>query len=155
MRLDGMDAARVAATPAHTLDPSYGDAGAAYSGKEGVGRRGQAEPWRKAGGGQGEPWRKAGGGQAPSDGQPKVRQFRQEEGFSEKAIKEALDKVNRILSGSDRRFEISIHEKTREVMVKVVDTLTNETIREIPPKKIVDIVVSLCEMAGIIFDQKG
>ena len=75
--------------------------------------------------------------------------------LSEKVIRDAIERANRALSGSDRKFEISIHEKTREIMIKVLDTKTNETIREIPPKKIVDLVVCLCEMAGILYDEKG
>jgi flagellar protein FlaG len=79
----------------------------------------------------------------------------QDEEISEKVIRDAIERANRALSGSDRKFEISIHEKTREIMIKVLDTKTNETIREIPPKKIVDLVVCLCEMAGILYDEKG
>ena len=83
------------------------------------------------------------------------KQNRGEDRIPVKVIDEALEKANRIIMGSDRKFEITFHEKTKEVMVRVVDSQTNQTIREIPPKKIVDIVVSLCEMAGIIFDKKG
>ena len=79
----------------------------------------------------------------------------QDEGASEKQVREAIERVNRMLFGTDRKFEITIHEKTKDIMVKVVDTNTNETIREIPPQKIVDLVVHLCEIAGILFDEKG
>ena len=79
----------------------------------------------------------------------------QDEELTERIIREAVERANRALFGNDRKFEITIHEKTRDVMIKVVDTRTNETIREIPPKKIVDLVVRLCEMAGILFDEKG
>jgi flagellar protein FlaG len=81
--------------------------------------------------------------------------YQHEDEMSEKMAREAVDRANRVLSGSDRKFEITIHEKTKDVIVKVVDTKTNETVREIPPKKIVDLVVRLCEMAGILFDEKG
>jgi len=73
----------------------------------------------------------------------------------DKVLKDAVERVNKAMSPDNRRFEITIHEKTKEVLVKVVDTKTNETIKEIPPKKIVDLVVNLCEMAGIIYDAKG
>jgi len=79
----------------------------------------------------------------------------QDEVVSEKIVRDAIERANRVLSGSDRKFEISVHEKTREILIKVLDTETNETIREIPPKKIVDLVVRLCEMAGILYDEKG
>lgn len=66
----------------------------------------------------------------------------------------AVDDTNRALEGYDRRFQISIHEGTRAVMVKVIDENTDEVIREIPPEKILDMVAALWEMAGIIVDRK-
>ena len=72
-----------------------------------------------------------------------------------KVLQEAVEKVNKVISSDNRKFEITIHEKTKDILIKVIDTDTNETIKEIPPKKIVDLVVSLCELAGIIFDAKG
>ena len=84
-----------------------------------------------------------------------IKKYQQDDPDYDKVLKEAVDKVNRVLSLDNRRFEITIHEKTKEVLVKVIDTRTNETIKEIPPRKIVDLVVNLCEMAGIIFDAKG
>ena len=74
--------------------------------------------------------------------------------LSEKMVKEAVERANRAISGADRRFEYSFHDKTNEVIVKVIDSETNEVIREIPPKKILDLVASLMEMAGIIIDER-
>ena len=79
----------------------------------------------------------------------------QDDAVSEKIARDAIEKANKALSGSDRKFEISIHEKTGDIMIKVLDTVTNETIREIPPKKIIDLVARLCEMAGVLYDEKG
>jgi len=39
-------------------------------------------------------------------------------------------------------------------MVKVIDINTNEVIREIPPEKILDMVATMLEMAGIIVDER-
>ncbi|MDR3121367.1 MAG: flagellar protein FlaG [Clostridiales bacterium] len=149
MKLDGMDAAkRGAAAPAYPLEQTYGDGSAAANGlKEAnsADRGGSADKAAKM--------------NKNPNAQPtqffEKQALQQDENVSEKVIQEAVDKANRVLFGSDRKFEISFHEKTRELMVKVVDTRTNETIREIPPKKIVDLVVNLCEMAGILFDEKG
>ncbi|MCL2164266.1 MAG: flagellar protein FlaG [Oscillospiraceae bacterium] len=85
----------------------------------------------------------------------KKQQYTQEDPLYDKVLREAIEKANRVLFPDGRKFEITIHEKTKEVLIKVIDTNTNETIKEIPPKKIVDLVVSLCEMAGIILDAKG
>ena len=90
-----------------------------------------------------------------TDSQTFDRMFNRYGEYTPESINEAIERANRVILGSDRRFEISIHEKIGIIMVKVLDTRTNETIREIPPKKIVDLVVSLCEIAGILFDEKG
>jgi flagellar protein FlaG len=83
------------------------------------------------------------------------KNIQQNDGASDEIIRESIERANRMLFGNDRKFEISIHEKTGDIMVKVVDTRTNEIIREIPPQKIVDLVVHLCEIAGILYDKKG
>ena len=83
------------------------------------------------------------------------KKFQQDDQPDDKMLKDAIEKVNKVISADSRKFEITIHEKTKDILVRVIDTDTNETIKEIPPKKIVDIVVNLCELAGIIFDAKG
>lgn len=74
--------------------------------------------------------------------------------ISEKKVTEAIDKVNKVLAETSRRFEVSVHEATHEIMVKVIDSNTNEVIREIPPKKILDLVAKMMEMAGLIVDER-
>ena len=73
---------------------------------------------------------------------------------AERAVIDAIEKANKAILGSFRRFEFSIHEETKEIMVKVIDSETNEVIREIPPEKILDMVARLWEMAGIIVDER-
>lgn len=73
---------------------------------------------------------------------------------SEKVVIEAIQKANKAISGGDRRFEFSIHEKTNEIVVKVFDSETNELIREIPNEKVLDMVARICEMAGILVDER-
>ncbi|WP_058485987.1 flagellar protein FlaG [Defluviitalea phaphyphila] len=74
--------------------------------------------------------------------------------ISEKAIINAIEKANKKLSGVKAEFEFTIHEKTKEIMVKVINKETKEVIREIPPEKILDMVAKLWEMAGILVDEK-
>jgi len=40
------------------------------------------------------------------------------------------------------------------VRVKVLDSETNEVIREIPPEKILDMVAKMWELAGLIVDER-
>ena len=79
---------------------------------------------------------------------------RRELPISEKAVIDAIEKANKVFEGVYRRFEFSIHEKTKEIMVKVIDSATDEVIREIPPEKILDMVATIWEMAGILVDER-
>lgn len=74
--------------------------------------------------------------------------------YTEEEIKTAIGSVNKALNPYDRKLEFSIHETTNIISVKVIDTNTDEVIREIPPEKILDMVAKLWEMAGIIVDKK-
>lgn len=54
-----------------------------------------------------------------------------------------------------RKIELSVHEKTGDIMIKVYDTETNEVIREIPPEKIKDMVANMLERAGLLVDERA
>jgi len=74
--------------------------------------------------------------------------------ISERVVIDAIEKANKAISGANRRFEFSIHEKTKEIIVKVIDSETNDVVREIPQEKILDMVAAMWEMAGIIVDER-
>lgn len=40
-------------------------------------------------------------------------------------------------------------------MIKIIDNETNEVIFEVPPKKILDMVTKMCELAGVLLDKKA
>jgi len=74
--------------------------------------------------------------------------------IGEQELIEAIERANKALRGVDKRFEFSIHEDTKEIMVKVINDETDEVIREIPPEKILDMVAKMWELAGILVDRK-
>ncbi len=74
--------------------------------------------------------------------------------ISEKAMLEAIEKANKSVSGADTRFEFSIHEKTKQIMVKVIDEESNEIIRQIPPEKILDMIAGIWDVVGLFVDEK-
>lgn len=73
---------------------------------------------------------------------------------SEKVVIEAIERANKAISIANRRLEFSIHDRTKEIMVKVINTETDEIIREIPPEKMLDMVACIWEMIGIIVDER-
>lgn len=74
--------------------------------------------------------------------------------ISDKAVMDAIERVNKAISGSNREFKFSVHQKTNQIMVKVIDSDTKEVIREIPPEKVLDMVAQMWEMAGILVDER-
>lgn len=68
--------------------------------------------------------------------------------------KEKLEKVFKTLAGPETILDINVHEKTHQIMVKVLDKETGKVIREVPPEKLVDLVATLMEISGIIVDKK-
>jgi len=73
---------------------------------------------------------------------------------SEKAMLEAIERANKSVTGGDTRFEFSIHEKTKQIMVKVIDEESNEIIRQIPPEKVLDIIAGIWDVAGLFVDER-
>ncbi|NQX70109.1 flagellar protein FlaG [Paenibacillus alba] len=73
---------------------------------------------------------------------------------SDKAVVQAIEKINKTLEGARHKFAYSIHEKTGQIMVKVINEDTNEVIREIPNEKIADLIASFQEINGLNIDEK-
>lgn len=72
------------------------------------------------------------------------------QGFLEKAI----EKANRSMVFRNRYLEFRIHEKTNEIIVRVIDSDTQEVIREIPSEKMLDMFASMLELAGLLVDER-
>ena len=74
---------------------------------------------------------------------------------SEKQVKNAVGKINKLLEGEGTHVQYEKHDVLNQMIIKVIDNNTNEVIREIPSKKILDMVAKMCEMAGILVDKKA
>lgn len=66
----------------------------------------------------------------------------------------AIERAVKALEGPQTTLDISIHNKTHDIMVKVLNKDTGEIIREIPPEKTLDLVAKMMELAGILIDEK-
>ncbi|HHV72899.1 MAG TPA: flagellar protein FlaG [Clostridia bacterium] len=84
----------------------------------------------------------------------------QSQGHEQKKVTEeeligAIEKANKKMEIYNTCLEFSIHEATKEIMIKVIDTVKEEVIREIPPEKILDMVAKMMEMAGLLVDERA
>lgn len=71
-----------------------------------------------------------------------------------KLLKDAITEINGKIEllHTDLRFEL--HEELHEYYAVVVNPLTDEIIKEIPPKKMLDKYAAMAEFMGIITDEK-
>lgn len=55
--------------------------------------------------------------------------------LDEKSIIKAIEKANKKILDKSKEFEFSVHEQTKQIMVKVIDSQTHKVIKEFPPEK--------------------
>ena len=67
-------------------------------------------------------------------------------------IKKAVEDINKKAVNSEAIF--GIHEATNRVTIKIVDKDTKKVIKELPPKKTLDMIAKVWEMAGLMVDEK-
>lgn len=70
-------------------------------------------------------------------------------------LRELIDSLNKILEKFYIQARFSVHETTKDIMVRIMNVQTNKLIREIPPKKILDMVAKMMELVGLLFDEKA
>ncbi|WP_240458670.1 flagellar protein FlaG [Virgibacillus sp. Bac330] len=69
-------------------------------------------------------------------------------------LKTAVEKLNEFIEPLRTDLRFKFHEKLNEYYVTVVNPLTDEVIKEIPPKKMLDMYADMAEYMGILIDEK-
>lgn len=69
-------------------------------------------------------------------------------------VKEVTEGMNEFLKPVHTSLKFEFHDKLEEYYVTIVDENTDEVIREIPPKKMLDMYASIAESLGFIVDHK-
>lgn len=71
-----------------------------------------------------------------------------------KDVESVVTILNGFIDPSRTNLKFVYHEQLNEYYVTVVNPLTNETVREIPPKKMLDMYAAMAEFMGILIDKK-
>lgn len=70
-------------------------------------------------------------------------------------LEKLTDNLNQLLASFDVSARFSVHEVTKDIMVRIYNSKTNETIREIPQRKILDMVSRMMELVGLLVDDRA
>lgn len=74
--------------------------------------------------------------------------------ISKKDVKLVTEKMNDFIEPIIRDLKFVYHEDLHEYYVTIVDPTTDEVIREIPPKKLLDMYYAMAEYMGLLVDEK-
>jgi len=72
-----------------------------------------------------------------------------------KELQKIVEELNKALNPLNTSLKFKFNDKIDFLTVKVVDTKTNETIREFPPKEALKLMEKMRELVGMLFDKKG
>ena len=75
--------------------------------------------------------------------------------ISDAELFKAIEKANQKVMVRNTELQFSVHEKTKNIMIKVLNKDTQEVIREIPSEKILDMVANFMEIAGLYVDKEA
>lgn len=73
---------------------------------------------------------------------------------TKKKVQEAVDTMNEILEANNNTSKFMYHEGLERYYVSVVDRNTEEIVKEIPPKRLLDAFYEMQKMVGMIVDEK-
>ncbi len=69
-------------------------------------------------------------------------------------LKQAIEDANKRLSIVGRELRYTVHEKTKQLLIKIVDSKSDEVILEIPREKSLDNLARVLELSGVFIDEK-
>ncbi|WP_338471795.1 flagellar protein FlaG [Niallia sp. XMNu-256] len=74
--------------------------------------------------------------------------------FDKEKIQEVVKGINDFLSPINTSIKFVLHEKLNDYYIKVIDEKTNEVIKEIPSKKLLDMYANMMDYVGLLVDKK-
>lgn len=74
--------------------------------------------------------------------------------IAEQKLAEHIEQMNKFIEPTKTTIRFQLHDKLNKYYVQVVDTYTEEVIREIPSKKFLDMYAATAELLGMLVDKK-
>lgn len=79
----------------------------------------------------------------------------QGESINKDKLASMVDGLNEFLEPMHTSVKFELHDKLEEYYVTIVDSQTKEVVKEIPPKKMLDMYAAMAEFMGLIVDKKA
>lgn len=82
------------------------------------------------------------------------QQMQNEKAINKDELNNVLTKMNDFLEPVRRNVKFELHEKLEKYYVTVIDSNTKEVIKEIPPKKMLDMYAEMADFMGLLIDKQ-
>ena len=77
-----------------------------------------------------------------------------EQEITKEKLQQAVETVNEFLQINHNSSKFVLHDGLERYFIQVVDTQTEEIVKEIPPKKLLDAFYEMQKLLGMIVDEK-
>ncbi|MDN3956521.1 flagellar protein FlaG [Sporolactobacillus laevolacticus] len=74
--------------------------------------------------------------------------------FTKKQLDDLVTEANKLLNPELTEMHYVLHDKLNQYYVQVEDVVTHKVIREIPPKKFMDMYAAIAEKLGLIVNKR-
>lgn len=86
--------------------------------------------------------------QEEHDYQPRIATVKPED------VERTVNNLNRFMEPLRTNLKFTLHNELNEYYVEVINPMTDEVIREIPPKKFLDMYAAMADFMGLLIDKK-
>lgn len=73
---------------------------------------------------------------------------------SKEKMHQVVNSMNEIFEINNKNLKFVYHDGLKEYFVQLIDSETNEVVKEIPPKKLLDAFYEMQKLVGMIIDEK-
>jgi flagellar protein FlaG len=88
------------------------------------------------------------------DSSSAIEEKKETQEVSKEQLEEIVKGMNEFLQPSQTSLKFELHNELKEYYVQIIDERTREVIREIPPKKLLDMYATMMQFVGLIVDKK-
>lgn len=84
----------------------------------------------------------------------KIKEERTYPSFNKEQLDDLVSEANKLLNPELTEMHYVLHDKLNKYYVQVEDVRTHQVIREIPPKKFMDMYAAIAEKLGLIVNKR-
>ncbi len=75
--------------------------------------------------------------------------------LSKEELQKVNSELNKFMSLINSDIQFSLHERTKQLMVQVIDTRDQKVIKEFPSHEMLDIMANIREYVGVLLDRRA